>query len=86
MHRRQFLGTAAFGGLAAALPVPVVAADTTGLPNLAAKAVPIGRDERMARIAKAKELMRANDIGALLIERDRASSISPGSNGGAASD
>lgn len=68
MHRRQFLGTAAFGGLAAALPVPVVAADTTGLPNLAAKAVPIGRDERMARIAKAKELMRANDIGALLIE------------------
>ncbi|WP_447932968.1 M24 family metallopeptidase [Sphingopyxis fribergensis] len=68
MHRRQFLGTAALGGLAAALPVPVVAADTAGLPNLATKAVPIGRAERMARIAKAKELMRANDIGALLIE------------------
>lgn len=68
MHRRQFLGTAALSGLAAALPVPGFAADTAALPNLAAKAVPIGRDERMARIAKAKELMRANDIGALLIE------------------
>lgn len=68
MHRRHFLGTAAIGGLAAALPVPVLAADTAALPNLAAKAVPIGKAERIARIAKAKELMRANDIGALLIE------------------
>lgn len=68
MHRRQFLGTATIAGLAAALPVPVLAADTSGLPNLAAKAVPIGKAERVARIAQAKELMRANDIGALLIE------------------
>ncbi|MDO9369494.1 MAG: Xaa-Pro peptidase family protein [Sphingopyxis sp.] len=68
MHRRQFLGAAAIGGLAATLPVPVLAADTAALPNLAAKAAPIGKAERMARIAKAKELMRANDIGALLIE------------------
>src|SRR3546814_10763829 len=68
MQRREFLSTAALGGLAVTLPVPVFAADTAGLPNLAAKAVPIGKDERMARIAKAKELMRANDIGALLIE------------------
>lgn len=68
MHRRQFLGTAALGGLAASLPVSAFAADTAGLPNLAAKAVPIGKAERVARIAKAKELMRANDIGALLIE------------------
>ena len=68
MHRRQFLGTAALGGLAATLPLPAPAADIAGLPNLAAKAVPIGKAERMARIAKAKALMRANDIGALLIE------------------
>jgi Xaa-Pro dipeptidase len=68
MHRRQFLGTATLAGLAAALPASAFAADTAGLPNLAAKAVPIGKAERMARIAKAKELMRANDIGALLIE------------------
>ena len=68
MHRRQFLGTATLAGLAATLPVPVLAADMAGLPNLAAKAVPIGKAERMERIAMAKELMRANDIGALLIE------------------
>ena len=68
MHRRQFLGTAALGRLAAGLPASAFAADTVGLPNLAAKAVPIGRGERLARIAKAKDLMRANDIGALLIE------------------
>lgn len=69
MYRRQFLGTATLAGFAATLPAPVfAAADTAGLPNLAAKAVPIGKAERVARIAKAKELMRANDIGALLIE------------------
>src|SRR3990167_3541899 len=68
MHRRQFLGTAAIGGLALSLPASSFAADTAGLPNLAAKAVPIGTAERMARIAKAKALMAANDIGALLIE------------------
>jgi Xaa-Pro dipeptidase len=68
MQRRQFLGTAALGGLVTALPAPVFAADTAGLPNLAAKAVPIGKAERMARIAKAKELLRANDMDALLIE------------------
>ena len=68
MQRRQFLGTAALTGLAASLPASVLAADTAGLPNLAAKAVPIGADERKARIAKAAALLRANDIGALLIE------------------
>ena len=39
--------------------LPVLAADTASLPNLAKKAVPIGKAERVARIAKAKELMRA---------------------------
>lgn len=68
MHRRHFLGTAALTGLVATLPASVLAADTAGLPNLAAKAVPIGKAERIARIAQAKELMAANDIGALLIE------------------
>jgi len=68
MQRRQFLGTAALTGLAATMPVSGFAADTAGLPNLAAKAVPIGKAERVARIARATELMRANDIGALLVE------------------
>lgn len=68
MQRRQFLGTAALTGLAATMPVSGFAADTAGLPNLAARAVPIGKAERVARIARATELMRANDIGALLVE------------------
>lgn len=68
MQRRQFIGTAALAGFAATMSSPLFAADTADLPNLATKAVPIGKAERMARIAKAKELMRANDIGALLIE------------------
>lgn len=68
MRRRQFLGTAALGGLVAGLPPSALAADTAALPNLAAKAISIGKEERLARIAKAKALMTANDIGALLIE------------------
>ncbi|MBD3733643.1 MAG: aminopeptidase P family protein [Sphingopyxis sp.] len=68
MQRRQFLGTAALTGLAATMPVSGFAADTAGLPNLAARAVPIGKAERVARIARATELMRANDIGVLLVE------------------
>ncbi|MDK2761407.1 MAG: Xaa-Pro peptidase family protein [Sphingopyxis sp.] len=68
MQRRQLLGTAALGGLAAMLPLSARAANTSGLPNLAASAVPIAAAERIARIAKAKALMAANDIGALLIE------------------
>jgi Xaa-Pro dipeptidase len=68
MHRRQFLGTAALTGLAASMPASAFAADASGLPNLAAKAIPIGKAERMARIAKATELMRAQNIRALLIE------------------
>lgn len=69
MQRRDFLGAAALGGLAAALPLRAWAAEeAAGLPNLAAGAVPIGADERKARIAKAAALMRVHDIGALLIE------------------
>ncbi|WP_338424644.1 M24 family metallopeptidase [Sphingopyxis kveilinensis] len=68
MHRRQFMGTVALTGLAVTGSVSVLAADTAELPNLAAAAIPISAAERMARIAKATELMAANDIGALLIE------------------
>ncbi|MBL0767207.1 Xaa-Pro peptidase family protein [Sphingopyxis sp. XHP0097] len=68
MRRRKFLGTAAVGAFAVGLPPSVLAADAADLANLAAKAAPIGKAERMTRIAKAKALMAANDIGALLIE------------------
>ncbi len=68
MQRRQFLGTAALGGLVATLPLSAWAADTSGLPNLAANAVPIGAAERLARIARAAQLLRAEGMDALLIE------------------
>ena len=69
MHRRQFMGVAAIGGLAASLPATGWAADDfAGLPNMAKDAQPIGPDELKARLAKAAGLLRANDIDALLIE------------------
>ena len=69
MHRRQFLGAAAIGGIAASLPAAAwEGADFAGLPNLAKDAQPIGAAEHKARLAKATQLLRANDMDALLIE------------------
>ncbi|WP_184100576.1 M24 family metallopeptidase [Sphingopyxis panaciterrulae] len=69
MHRRQFMGAAALGGLAVGLPAASWAAeDFAGLANMAKDAQPIGAAERQARLAKATELLRANDMDALLIE------------------
>ncbi len=69
MHRRNFLGAAAIGGLAASLPAASWAADDfAGLANMAKDAKPIGADEHKARLAKATALLRANDMDALLIE------------------
>src|SRR3546814_11238755 len=69
MHRRQFMGAAALGGLAVGLPAASWAAeDFAGLANMAKDAQPIGAAERQARLAKAPELLRANDMDALLIE------------------
>ncbi|SNT23682.1 M24 family metallopeptidase [Sphingopyxis indica] len=69
MHRRQFLGAAAIGGMAASLPAAAWAdTDYSGLPNLAKDAQPIGADEHKVRLAKATQLLRANDMDALLIE------------------
>lgn len=42
--------------------------DLTGLRNIASSATPIGPDERRARIARAQALMKAQGIGAMLIE------------------
>jgi Xaa-Pro dipeptidase len=68
LHRRQLL---AAGGMFAALPL-------TGMARAAvAQAAelkpvplppPIGRPERLARIARAQSLMKANDIGAIIVE------------------
>lgn len=42
--------------------------DLSGLSDMTAKAVPIGPAERTRRLARAQSLMKANDIGAILIE------------------
>ncbi|MDV3456671.1 Xaa-Pro peptidase family protein [Sphingomonas sp. HF-S4] len=42
--------------------------DVSGLDDITKGAVPIGRDERLARIARAQALMKAEGIGAVLIE------------------
>ena len=60
---------------AAALPLLNVAAvlraaepDLSGLADMTRGAVPIGREERLARVARAQALMKAAGIGAVLIE------------------
>lgn len=68
IQRRQFLGTAAFAGLAATLPVPILAADAADLPNLGSRAMPIAASELLDRLAKATGLMQAANMDALLIE------------------
>lgn len=77
LSRRTLLGAAAAAPLiSAGAPsafaqngaANAIAQDTAGLASLTAGVAPIGADERRARIARAQALMRANGIGALLIE------------------
>ncbi|MEZ0244424.1 MAG: M24 family metallopeptidase [Sphingomonas sp.] len=65
------------GGLQAAAALPLLAMpglgraadpDLADLKSLTADARPIGREERDARVARARALMKANGIGAVLIE------------------
>jgi Xaa-Pro aminopeptidase len=65
INRRQILATGGAGLALAALPSWAAAPDLTSITD----AVPrIGPAERAARIAKAQRLMRANGIGAVVIE------------------
>ncbi len=72
MIRRQFLsrsGLALSGVAAGACSMPGWALSASQeLPNLAAKAQPISRAERARRVAMAQDIMRAMDIGSVLIE------------------
>ena len=67
-HRRQLL--AAGGLLAAGTITGLARAATTQAGELKPIKLPppIGRPERLARVAKAQALMKANDIGAIIIE------------------
>jgi Xaa-Pro dipeptidase len=76
LHDRLFLASRrAFLGAAAALPLLSVPSilraaepDLSGLQPMTGDIVPIGRAERAARVARAQALMRANNIGAVLVE------------------
>lgn len=67
--RRHLLagGAALLAGRAAAV-VRAAELDLSALRDIAADARPIGRDERVARLARAQALMRAAGIGAVLVE------------------
>jgi Xaa-Pro dipeptidase len=70
--RREFLcgSVAAIGAAAALSPTRIAAqeAASAGLAPMTGNVVPIAREEYLARIARAQELMRAQGLSALLIE------------------
>lgn len=69
ISRRKMLTLAGGAGLAALLPLPGWAMQAAeGLKPMTAGAKPIGREERLARIARAQALMKAAGMSALLVE------------------
>ena len=66
-NRRTAIAATLATGVSAASPIPAWAA-APGLKSLTDGIVPIGKAERVARLGKAQRLMRANNIGAILIE------------------
>jgi len=69
LNRRQMLASAAALGAATLYPRALfAAAASSGLKSMTEGIKPIGRDEYLARIDKARKLMRQMGIGALLIE------------------
>ena len=70
LTKRELLGGAMTGLSLLAMPSILRAAepDLSALNNITGGTAPIGADERRARIARAQGLMKANGIGAVLIE------------------
>jgi Xaa-Pro dipeptidase len=67
VDRRTFLSGVAGTGLAATLGASA-AAQADGLAKITGAAVPISREERLARVAKAQRLMKAQGVSALIVE------------------
>ena len=69
LNRRQLMLAT---GVMAAVPLTGLARATVQELKVATPSIPIpppiGRTERLARLAKARELMQANDIGAIIVE------------------
>ncbi|ROT95051.1 aminopeptidase P family protein [Altererythrobacter sp. FM1] len=72
ISRRKVLGASAFLAGSASLGFHSIARameiDTSALAPITGNAEPIGRDERAARIERARRLMAANDIAAIVLE------------------
>ncbi|MFL6845796.1 MAG: M24 family metallopeptidase [Allosphingosinicella sp.] len=67
--RRGFaLGALAAGAALAARPSALLAASEPPLADMTGDVAPIGRPERMRRLDKARQLMRRNGLGAILVE------------------
>jgi Xaa-Pro dipeptidase len=68
LDRRRFGLGVLTAGAAAAAPARLFAAPTEDLKPITGDAKPIGREERLARVAKAQRLMRRHGLGSVLIE------------------
>ena len=66
MNKREFLKLTSAVGVTVAVGKPAFGASE--LSDMTGDAVPIGVDERLARVAKAQRLMQASGIDALLLE------------------
>lgn len=67
LHRRHFISVAAAAGLFAALPARALAQAGEELPKIPIPP-PIGSEERLARLAKARLLMAKAGIGSIIVE------------------
>jgi Xaa-Pro dipeptidase len=68
LARRTLLGSAIAFGALAAFPGFAADIDTSDLKKMTGDIVPIGREERMRRLARAQELMRQHGLSAVVIE------------------
>lgn len=68
VSRRELLGVGAMAPLAFSAVARAAELDVSALKPITGDAVPIGSAERRARLARAQALMKANGIGAVLVE------------------
>jgi Xaa-Pro dipeptidase len=68
LSRRGLLAAGALAPIGFSAVAWAAESDLSALQPITGDAAPIGRDERVARLARAQALMRANGIGAVLIE------------------
>lgn len=68
LTRRRLLAAGALAPIGLSSVARAAASDLSALQPITGGVVPIGREERVARLTRAQALMKANGIGAVLIE------------------